>query len=106
MLNASHGPAGDERQIAATIRRLQSPTPTPAGRTPWAISLSTKRGPAPKVMFAAHMDTVGLIVTHIDKEGYLSFGKLGDVRPEDLLHTPFRFKNGCVGWSPAGETWP
>ncbi len=97
MLNASHGPAGDERQIAATIRRLAEPYADAC----WTDTLGNlfvhKKGTGPKVMFAAHMDTVGLIVTHIDKEGYLSFGKLGDVRPEDLLHTPFRFKNGVCG---------
>ena len=56
-----------------------------------------KKGSGPKVMFAAHMDSIGLIVTHIDEAGYLSFGKLGGVRPEDILHTPFRFKNGVCG---------
>ncbi|MFR6378928.1 MAG: hypothetical protein ACLUNZ_02930 [Evtepia sp.] len=34
---------------------------------------------------------------HIDEEGYLSFGKLGGIRPESILHTPFRFKNGVSG---------
>ena len=46
MLNACHGPAGDERQIASTIQRLAEPYATTAGQTPWAISLSIKRGAA------------------------------------------------------------
>lgn len=97
MLNANHGPAGDERQISATIRRLAEPYADACWTDPLGNLFVQKKGPGPKVMFAAHMDTVGLIVTHIDKDGYLSFGKLGNIRPEDLLHTPFRFKNGVCG---------
>lgn len=97
MLNACHGPAGDERQIAATIQRLAEPFADEC----WVDTLGNlivhKKGTGPKVMFAAHMDSIGLIVTHIEKEGYLSFGKLGGIHPESILHTPFRFKNGVVG---------
>ena len=36
-------------------------------------------------------------MTHIEKEGYLSFGKLGGLHPESILHTPVRFKSGVTG---------
>ena len=91
MLNACHGPSGDERQIAATLKRLAEPYADEC----WVDTLGNlivhKKGNGPKVMFAAHMDSIGLIVTHIDEKGYLSFGKLGGIRPESILHTPFRF---------------
>ena len=97
MLNACHGPSGDERQIAATLKRLAEPYADEC----WVDTLGNlivhKKGNGPKVMFAAHMDSIGLIVTHIDEKGYLSFGKLGGIRPESILHTPFRFKNGVSG---------
>lgn len=97
MLNACHGPAGDERQIAATIQRLAEPYADDCRIDAMGNLIVHKKGPGPKVMFAAHMDSIGLIVTHIDKDGYLSFGKLGGIHPESILHTPFRFKNGVSG---------
>ena len=97
MLNACHGPAGDERQIAATIQRLAEPYADDCRIDAMGNIIVHKKGPGPKVMFAAHMDSIGLIVTHIDKDGYLSFGKLGGIHPESILHTPFRFKNGVSG---------
>ncbi len=39
----------------------------------------------PKVLLAAHMDEVGLMVTFIDKQGYLKFGKVGGVDNRVLL---------------------
>ncbi|MCU0607935.1 MAG: M42 family metallopeptidase [Candidatus Edwardsbacteria bacterium] len=44
-----------------------------------------KRGTGPKVMLAAHMDEVGLMVTFIDKQGYLRFDKVGGVDNRVLL---------------------
>ena len=97
MLNACHGPAGDERQIAATIQGLAEPYADDCRIDTLGNLIVHKKGPGPKVLFAAHMDSIGLIVTHIDKDGYLSFGKLGGIHPESILHTPFRFKNGVCG---------
>ena len=107
MLNACHGPAGDERQIASTIQRLAEPYADDCWTDTMGNLIVHKKGSGPKVMFAAHMDSIGLIVTHIDEAGYLSFGKLGGVRPEDILHTPFRFKNGTLGpgMRPMPATW-
>jgi endoglucanase len=44
---------------------------------------SGKKGP--KVMLAAHMDEVGLMVTFIEKTGYLRFGKVGGIDNRVLL---------------------
>ena len=38
-----------------------------------------------KVMVAAHMDEVGLMVTHIEKEGWLRFHPVGGIDPRVLL---------------------
>jgi len=49
------------------------------------------------VMFAAHMDSIGFIVTHIEKEGFLRVGRLGGIRPQEIAFTPVRFKNDVKG---------
>jgi putative aminopeptidase FrvX len=53
-----------------------------------ASKRATGQGPrakGPKVLLAAHMDEVGLMVTFIDKQGYLKFGKVGGVDNRVLL---------------------
>ncbi len=97
MLNDCHGPSGDEGQVAATLQRLAEPYADACRIDTMGNLIVHKKGPGPKVMIAAHMDSIGLIVTHIEKEGYLSFGKLGGLHPESILHTPVRFKNGVTG---------
>ena len=96
-LNACHGPSGDEGQLAETIRSLAEPWCDECYTDTMGNLIVRKKGTGPRVMFAAHMDSIGLIVTHIDEKGYLSFGKLGGIHPENLLHTPVRFKNGTRG---------
>ncbi len=44
-----------------------------------------RKGENPKkVMIAAHMDEIGFIVTHIDKQGFLTFAPLGGFDPKTL----------------------
>lgn len=49
--------------------------------------IATKKGKAgaPKVMLAAHMDEVGLMVKTITKDGYLQFSKMGGIDDRVLL---------------------
>ncbi|MFA4668457.1 lysyl aminopeptidase [Pyrococcus kukulkanii] len=64
------------------------------------------KGSSPKVMVAAHMDKIGLMVNHIDKEGYLHVVPIGGVLPETLIAQRIRFftdkgeRYGVVGVLP------
>ena len=40
-----------------------------------------------KVMLAAHMDEVALIVTYITEDGYLKFSPVGGIDPQDVEST-------------------
>jgi len=53
---------------------------------------------APRIMLAGHADEIGLMVTHIDKEGYLSFIGLGgwDVQVLPGQRVRIRTKDGIV----------
>lgn len=96
-LNACHGPSGDEGEIARTIQRLAAPYVDEYTLDPLGNLIAHKKGSGPKVMFAAHMDSVGFIVTHIDEKGYLRFGRLGGLAPAEVLSAPVRFRNGVRG---------
>jgi len=65
---------------------------------PWADEIRTDRlgnmimlkrgqgtGPKPKVMLAGHMDEIGLIITKIEKDGFLRFGTIGGFDQRVLL---------------------
>lgn len=96
-LNACHGPSGDESEIAAAIGRLAAPYADKCKTDTLGNLIVRRKGKGPKLMFSAHMDSIGFIVTHIDEKGFLRFGKLGGLHAPDLLATPIRFKNGVRG---------
>jgi tetrahedral aminopeptidase len=50
-----------------------------------------------KVMVAAHMDEIGLMVTHITDKGYLRFTNIGGIYPQTLLGNRVRFADGTIG---------
>ena len=49
-----------------------------------AIKKGEKKGL--KVMLAAHMDEIGLMVRHIDKKGFIYFSKIGGINDQMLLN--------------------
>lgn len=49
------------------------------------------------IMIAAHMDEIGLMVTHIDENGFARFTKIGAVYPRNTAGGRVRFMNGAAG---------
>ena len=96
-LNAAHGPSGDEGGIRQVIARLARPLADEVRTDTLGNLMVHKRGEGPRVMFAAHMDSIGFIVTHTEKEGFLRVGRLGGISPKEAAYTPVRFKNGVRG---------
>ncbi len=96
-LNACHGPSGDEGQVAAAIREMAQPYVDEITTDVLGNLICHKKGSGPRVMFAAHMDSIGFIITHIDDNGYLRFGQVGGLSAHDLPGTPVRFRNGTRG---------
>lgn len=102
-LNRAFGPSGDESGVAEVIAELARPYVDEITRDTMGNLICHKKGPGAKVLFAAHMDSLGLIVTHVEEEGYLRFGKIGGVNPQRILSAPVRFKNGTRGTVAANE---
>lgn len=50
-----------------------------------------------KVMVAAHLDEIGVMVTHIDENGFVRFTQVGALFPKYLLSARVRFSNGLIG---------
>jgi endoglucanase len=50
-----------------------------------------------RVMVAAHMDEIGLMVTHVDEKGFVRFTGIGGVYPRNLPGGRVRFMNGTRG---------
>lgn len=95
--NACHGPSGDESGVAGCIRTLAAPYADEYWTDAMGNLIVHKRGSGPKVLFAAHMDSIGMIVTHIEEDGFLRVGKVGGLGLSSLLYTPVRFANGTRG---------
>jgi len=50
-----------------------------------------------KLLFDAHMDEIGVVVTHVDDNGFLRVEMIGGVSPYVLLGTRIKFETGAVG---------
>lgn len=96
-LNAQFGPSGEEEAIRKRIEEIACGRIDETHVDALGNLILRRKGGGPKVMFAAHMDSIGLIVTHIEKEGFLRFGNIGGFIAENILHATVRFKNGTKG---------
>lgn len=96
-LTAAFGVSGCEDEIRTLI--LQEVTPLADDVTVDALGnvIAHKQGNGPKLMFSAHMDSIGLMVTHIDEKGYLRFCQVGGLEPAAIYQTPVQFQNGVRG---------
>jgi len=58
---------------------------------------SKPNGETKKIMIAAHMDEIGLIVSHVDRNGFVRFSPIGGVFRRYVLGGRVRFLNGTQG---------
>jgi endoglucanase len=97
-----YGPAGREGQVRQLIENEIKPLNLEAKTDVMGNLIvhkppGTADGKARKIMFCAHMDEIGAIVTHIDKKGFLRFTNIGGVFPDKILHQRVMFENGQLG---------
>ena len=102
VLVEAFGPSGFEDSVRELIRPLVEPyadevTVDALGNL-IAIKRASSRTENPlKVMIAAHMDEIGIMVSHITEQGFLRFTNIGGVHAHTLLGGRVRFKDGTIG---------
>ncbi|MEO0142336.1 MAG: M42 family metallopeptidase [candidate division WOR-3 bacterium] len=101
-LTEAYGPSGREEKVREIIE-LEIKDYCEGIKTDTLGNLiaykppSVRKGLAKKIMLCAHMDEIGLIIKHIDKQGFLRFASVGGVFPERILHHRVVFANGLLG---------
>ncbi len=95
---AGFGPAGEESLISSIIRDEIDEYCDELQTDNLGNLIAIKRGKSEhKVMLAAHMDEIGIMITHIDDEGFLRFTPIGGVKAGILRHKNYVFADGTLG---------
>jgi len=104
-LSAAFGPPGHERAVAEIFLGRLGGIAT-CHRDRLGSVVAELPGGGPRVMLAAHLDEVGLMVKSVTAEGYLSFIPLGSWWPQVLLASGVRLQGrkgevrGVIGAKP------
>ena len=96
-LSEAYGPSGREQQMGQLISDEVRPYVDEVFTDAMGNLYAVKRGRGAKVMVAAHMDEIGIIITYIEEKGFLRFSNIGGVSPYVLLGQKVVFSNGTVG---------
>jgi endoglucanase len=101
-LTEAFGPSGYEDRVREIVRaeiesladeiRIDTLGNLIVRKRPSRPSAGTK-----KIMVAAHMDEIGLIVSHVDEQGFVRFMAIGGVNRRYLPGGRVRFLNGTQG---------
>ncbi len=99
LLNA-FGASGREDEISSVITEMISPYCDETYRDNIGNLIAVKKGTAndaKKIMFAAHMDSIGMVATFVDDKGFIRFSSVGGLSKYDMINIPVRFSNGTMG---------
>src|SRR5665811_594970 len=106
-LCAAPAPTGFEAPAQEIVRRRLAGIATTEGDPLGNVWADVVPDGAPHVVVAAHNDQIGLIVTYVDEQGYVSFDKIGGVDAQLLpgrnlvVHGPGGPVNGVVARRPS-----
>ena len=107
-LSNATGVAGREEEVRNLLTKMMKPYTDEVKVDKLENVIATKKGKttAPKIMLAAHMDEIGLMIKTINKEGFLQFTKMGGiddrilVAQKVIVHTSKGPLNGIIGSKP------
>jgi putative aminopeptidase FrvX len=97
-LTECFGPSGHEAAVRELIRG-ELPRGAEARVDTMGNLIVHRAGAAGgrRIMLAAHMDEIGIVVTHVDQKGFLRFGNVGSVLSMPLTGGRVRFSQGVMG---------
>jgi endoglucanase len=99
-LTEAYGPSGHEEQVREIIRAETEPLADEV-RVDALGNLIALRGSkgsgSRKVMLAAHMDEIGLIISYVDEKGFLRFQPIGGLDAMTLSGGRVQFSDGTIG---------
>jgi endoglucanase len=100
----AYGPSGVEDQIRAVIRAEVEPLADELRVDPLGSLIVRKKGSgghqgseSKRIVLAAHMDEIGVMVTYVDEKGFARFTRIGGVNPINCIGARVAFADGTVG---------
>ena len=96
-LTEAWGPSGCEEQITDLIMAETKDFADEVYKDALGNLICRRKGSGKKVMFAAHADEIGIVVTFIDDKGFLRFADVGGLYLRNLLNRRVIFENGTIG---------
>lgn len=98
-LTEAFGPSGYETEVTELIKTMVENHVDEVRTDVLGNLIAVKKGAqdGQTIMFAAHTDEIGLVVTHIDDKGFLRFGNVGGVGISTLVGNRVRFAGGAIG---------
>ena len=96
----AYGPSGRETELRQIVRaeikgQCDYITEDRMGNLIGVMKAKTKTGR--RILLAAHMDEIGLIVSHVDREGFARFAPVGGIYPLYCVASRVRFASGRTG---------
>lgn len=91
------GPSGNEKEIREHIAKHAKEYCDEVYTDQMGNLIAHISGKGKKIMFAAHMDEIGIIVTDIDEKGFIHFDRVGGLNLRNLVNLRVRFQNGIEG---------
>jgi endoglucanase len=76
-LAEAHGPSGREERVRAIVEPELRSLCDRVERDPLGSLVGYRDGAGPRLVLAAHMDEIGLMVTHVDERGFIKVIPLG-----------------------------
>jgi endoglucanase len=98
-LTEAYGPSGNEEQIRDLIRAEVESLADEVRVDTLGNLIAVKRGSGggKRVMLAAHMDEIGLIISYVDKKGFLRAQPIGGLDLTTLVGGRVVFSDGAIG---------
>ncbi|MDR3765770.1 MAG: M20/M25/M40 family metallo-hydrolase [Butyricicoccus sp.] len=100
-LASAFGPSGREAEVREALTKLAQQYVDEISTDALGNLICHKKSSGSetgrKILLAAHMDSLGIVVTFIDDEGFLRFAPVGGLFRGDLINIQVRFANGVRG---------